>query len=100
MEIQRLFKKLEKQHGRLTCAKALKAWREHEEQSMSEVAKKLGISKSSYQWLEAGLRIPSPKRAMGVANKLNLPKITFTELAIRDSLYKNGLKYNVKLEAQ
>ncbi len=100
MIIQKKFKKWENERGRLTCGKALKSWREYESLSMSEAAKLLSISKSSYQDLEAELRVPSPKRAMLIAKKLNFPKVTFIELALRDSLYKNELKYNVKLEAK
>ncbi|MBT4760408.1 MAG: helix-turn-helix transcriptional regulator [Bdellovibrionaceae bacterium] len=96
MKIQ--FKKWEKERGRLTCGKALSRWREFENLSMSEAARLLGISKSSYQDLESELRIPSPKRALVIASKLKFPKITFIELAIRDSLYKNELKFNVKLD--
>ncbi len=98
MDIRKLFKAWENERGRLTCGKSLKNWRDHEELSMSEIAKLLSISKSSYQDLEAGVRVPSPTRALQIATKLNFPKISFIELAIRDSLYSYGLKYNVKLE--
>ncbi len=100
MKFQEQFKKWENQRGRLTCGKALRLWRDLEALSMSEAAKLLSISKSSYQDLETELRVPSPRRAMLIAKKINFPKVTFIELAIRDSLYKNELKFNVKLEAR
>lgn len=99
MNIERLFKKWEKELGRMTFGSTLRAWRECEEESMDTFAKKMGISKTTLYELETGKRIPTPKRTAKIAKKLGLPESSLIELSLRDSLYANGLKYNIKLES-
>ena len=97
MNINRLLKKWEKEHGSITFGLALRTFRECDEMSLFYYAKKLRISKSSLQDLEEGIRIPSPKRAAQIAKKLGYPEECFIELALKDNLKKNGFNYNVKL---
>ncbi len=92
-------KKLEKKYGRLTFARALKAWREADDFSQSEFAKKLGIARQTLNDLERGRKIPSPKRAALIARKIGFSEETFISIALRDALYKEGLKFNVRLES-
>ncbi len=89
----------ENKYGRLTVAKFIKAWRLSDEMSQTEYAKFLGISVQSLCDLEKGRRIPSPGRAAKIAKKIGYPEQALISLAIRDSLYADGLKYNVKLES-
>jgi len=49
--------------------------------------------------LEKGRRIPSPSRAAKIAKKLGLPEMGLIQLALKDSLVKEGFDYDVKLES-
>lgn len=99
MSTKSYFEKLEKQYGTLTFGGLLKAWRESEELSQTAFAKKLGLSVQNLNDLEKARRIPSPTRAARIAKKLRLPETSMIELALRDSLSKEGFHYDVKLES-
>jgi transcriptional regulator with XRE-family HTH domain len=99
MSTKSYFEKLEKQFGTLTFGSLLRAWREGEELSQTAFAKKIGISVQNLNDLEKGRRIPSPTRASRIAKKLGLPEMSMIELALRDSLTKEGFHYDVKLES-
>lgn len=94
-----LFGKLEKQYGTLTFGKMLNAWRLSMDLSQTAFAKKLNLSVQNLNDLEKGRRIPSPRRAAKIAKKLGLPEIGLIQLALRDSLIKEGFHYEVKLRA-
>lgn len=89
---------LEKKYGRLTFADVLKSWRQADEISQTTFAKKLGLSVQNLNDLEKGRRIPSPTRAAKIAKKLGVPEMSLIQLALRDSLVKDGFDYKVKLE--
>ncbi len=93
------FEKLEKQYGPLTFGALLKAWRQGEDLSQTAFAKKVGLSVQNLNDLEKGRRIPSPSRAARIAKKLGLPEMGMIQLALRDSLVKEGFHYEVKLES-
>lgn len=93
------FEKLEKQYGTLTLGQLLKAWREAEDMTQTAFAKRIGISVQNLNDLEKGRRIPTPTRAARIAKKLGLPEIGLIQLALRDSLAKEGLHYDVKLKS-
>lgn len=90
---------LEKKYGRLTFGKMLRSWRLADELSQTAFAKKMGISVQNLNDLEKGRRIPSPARAAKIARKLGISEIGLIRLALRDSLYKDGFKYEVSLYA-
>ena len=92
------FEKLEKAYGPLSFGSLLKAFREAEDLTQVEFSEKLGLSKQNLSDLENGRRIPSPKRAAKIAKKLMLPEAPMIELAIRDSLQKEGFNYEVRLK--
>ncbi len=94
-----LFEKLEKQYGTLTFGDLLKAWRQGEDLSQTAFARKVGLSVQNLNDLEKGRRIPSPTRAARIAKKLRIPEIGLIQLAIRDSLAKEGFHFEVKLES-
>lgn len=96
---QSYYKILEKKYGKLTFGSMLKSWRESSDLSQAEFAKKLGISPQNLNDIEKGRRIPSPTRAANIAKKLELPAIGLIQLALRDSLHKDGFKYEVSLKA-
>ena len=99
MTTKSYFEKLEKKYGTLTFGEMLKAWRESEDLSQTAFAKKIGLSVQNLNDLEKGRRIPTASRAAGIAKKLGLPEKGMIQLALRDSLTKEGFKYEVKLES-
>lgn len=99
MTTKTYFEKLEKQYAPLTFGKMLRSWRESEELSQTAFAKKIGLSSQNLNDLEKGRRIPTPSRAARIAKKLGLPEMGMIQLALRDSLIKEGFKYEVKLES-
>lgn len=99
MNTKSYFEKIEKQYGTMTFGGLLKAWREGEEMSQTAFAKKIGLSVQNLNDLEKSRRIPTPTRAAKIAKKLGLPEIGLIQLAIRDSLVKEGFQYDVKLES-
>lgn len=99
MSTKSYFEKLEKLYGPLTFGGLLKAWRESEDMSQTAFAKKVGLSVQNFNDLEKGRRIPSPTRAARIAKKLGLPEKGMIQLALRDSLVKEGFHYDVKLES-
>jgi transcriptional regulator with XRE-family HTH domain len=99
MTTKSYFEKLEKKYGVMTFADMLKAWREAEDLSQTAFAKKIGLSVQNLNDLEKGRRIPSPSRAAKIAKKLGLPEMGVIQLALKDSLVKEGFDYDVKLES-
>lgn len=99
MNIKSYFEKIEKRYGPVSFGTLLKAWREGEGKSQTVFAKKLGMSVQNLNDLEKGRRIPSPTRAARIAKKLGLPEKGLIQLALRDSLAKEGFQYEVKLES-
>lgn len=97
MTTKSYFEKLEKKHGMLTFGGMLKAWRESEDITQTSFAKKIGLSVQNLNDLEKGRRIPSPSRAAKIARKLDLPEMGLIQLALRDSLIKEGFNYEIKL---
>lgn len=76
-----------------------KTWRGTEEMSQTAFAKRVGLSVQNLNDLEKGRRIPTPTRAARISKKLGLPEMRMIQLALRDSLMKEGFKYEVKLES-
>lgn len=93
------FEKLERKFGSLTFGEMLKSWRESEELTQTIFAKRIGLSVQNLNDLEKGRRIPTPSRAARIAKKLGLPEKGLIQLALRDSLAKEGFHYDVKLES-
>jgi transcriptional regulator with XRE-family HTH domain len=79
-------KELEKEIGGLTFAKLLEAHRKTEELSQKELAEMLNISPSSLCDLEKGRKIPSPTRAMQIAQALGVSEGLWVEVAIQNQL--------------
>lgn len=88
---------LEKAYGPLTFGKLLLAHREGEEIGQEEMAHLLGISRQSLCDLEKGRRIPTPKRAAEIAQKLGMLSESFITLALQDRLREDHLDYEVSL---
>lgn len=99
MPTKSYFEKLEKSHGTLTVGGLLKAWRDAEEITQTAFAKRLGLSVQNLNDLEKGRRIPSPTRAARIAKKLGISEMGLIQLSLRDSLLKEGFKYQVQLKS-
>ncbi|MBC7466867.1 MAG: helix-turn-helix transcriptional regulator [Bdellovibrio sp.] len=97
MTTKSYFGRLEKKYGPLTFGKTLTALRESEGATQTAFAKKLSLSIQNLNDIEKGRRIPTPTRAARIAKLLRLSEISLIQLAIRDSLSKEGFKYDVQL---
>ena len=90
---------MEAKYGPLTFARILYSWRECEEMSQKELAKKLKVTPSTIADLESGRRIPSPKRAAKIALALGALPQSWIELALQDMVRRDGFPYTVSLKA-
>ena len=90
-------KELEKEIGGLTFGKLLEAFRKGEELTQKEFAEMLGISQSSLCDLEKGRKIPSPSRAINIAQILGLSEHLWVEVALQDQLNEHGIELKVSL---
>ena len=99
MTTKSYFEKLEKKYGTLTFGDLLKAWREGMEMSQANFAKELGLSAQNLNDLEKGRRIPSATRAAKIAKKLGLPEMGLIQIALRDSLARDGFHYEIILKS-
>lgn len=89
---------LEKAIGPLTFGRVLKSWRQCEELSQKDLAKKLGVTPSTLADLESGRRIPSLKRAEKIAKKMGAMPQHWILLALQDYIKKSGVDYSIKIE--
>lgn len=93
------FEKLEKTYGPLTFGSLLKSFRQADDITQVDFAKKLGLSRQNVSDLESGRRIPSAQRASKIAKKLGLPETALIKLAIQDSLNRDGFKLEVNIKS-
>ncbi len=89
---------LRRKYGRISFGKLLAAWRDSEEMSQVQFAKKLGLSPANLCDIEQGRRIPSAVRAKRIAVRLGLPAKALVAIAIEDALKKEGMRYSVELK--
>ncbi|MBF0203848.1 MAG: helix-turn-helix transcriptional regulator [Desulfamplus sp.] len=78
--------KLRKKYGVLTFGNALESFRKCEEISQKEFALKLGISAQSLCDIEKGRKIPSPSRAVKIAQLMGQPEKFWIQLSFQDML--------------
>jgi transcriptional regulator with XRE-family HTH domain len=97
MTTKSYFEELEKEFGGLSFGDSLKSFRESLGLTQAALADMLELSVQNLCDIEKGRRIPSPSRTVSIAQKLNLPEKGMIELAIRDSLQKDGFNYSVHL---
>ena len=97
LEADTAFSKLSK--NGLSFSKFLEAIRLGEGASLSEFAKKLGVSRSHLCDIEQGRKTVSPARAAKFARQLGYSEKHFIALALQDIVHKDGFKFIVKLEA-
>ena len=89
---------LRKKYGRVTFGRFLMSWREAEDMTQAEFARKLKLSSANLCDLEQGRRVPTPSRARAIARRLGLPEKGIVAMAIEDSLHRNGINYTVELK--
>jgi transcriptional regulator with XRE-family HTH domain len=99
MTTKSYLEKYERKFGRLTFGEMLAAWREADGLTQTAFAKQIGLSVQNLNDLEKGRKIPSPTRAAKIAKHLGLPEAGLIQLALRDTLSKEGFKYDVRLES-
>jgi DNA-binding XRE family transcriptional regulator len=99
MNTKKIFgtEELDKMFGRLTFARLLKAHRLGEELSQVELAKILGMSKQSLNDLENGRKIPSIKRGLQIAKKINVIPELAVQVILQDQVDREHLKLKVSV---
>lgn len=90
---------LEAKFGPMTIALFLKSFREADDISQTNFAKKLKISRANLCDLEKGRKLISPERAAKIARTLKISESILVKLAIQDMLRAANLKYTISLNA-
>lgn len=88
---------VEKVYGPLNFGDLVKAHRLGEELTQVEMSKYLKLSKQALNDIENGRKIPSIKRALGLAKKIGLLPELAIELVLQDQLNRENLKMIVKV---
>jgi transcriptional regulator with XRE-family HTH domain len=88
-------KSLKKDFGDLTFGSAIESERLSRDLTLREFSEILGISVQSLSDLEKGRRIPSPSRAMEIANKLGEPEAYWVQIALQDKLSADDIDLKV-----
>jgi transcriptional regulator with XRE-family HTH domain len=90
-------KDLEKKYGPMTVGLFLRSFRESDELSQTDYAKRLRISRANLCDIEKGRKLVSPERAAKIAKILGVPQEVLVQLAIQDELRQARLDYHVEL---
>ncbi|MBI1949055.1 MAG: helix-turn-helix transcriptional regulator [Deltaproteobacteria bacterium] len=85
--------------GPLTLGALLSAIREGEEETQTEFAAKLGVSKSHLCDIEKGRKTVSPARAAKFARTLGYSQEQFVRLSLQALVEEAGLEMTVHLDA-
>ncbi len=89
---------LEVKFGPMTVALYIKSFREADEVSQTEFAKKLKISRANLCDIEKGRKLVSAERAVRFAKYLKVPEMTLIRLALQDLLREAQLNYRIELK--
>ena len=96
MTTKRLRDILEREMGPMTFGGFLRGARTAKGISQVEMAKFLGITKSSLCDIEKGRQAVTPILAARIAKKCGLSEVVAVETAVNDQLNRAGLKITVK----
>ena len=88
---------IEKQFGPLTFGKLLRAHRLGEVLTQVEMAKQLKMSKQSLNDLEHGRKIPSIRRAIEIARKIEVMEELVVQLILQDHVRREKLNFTVSV---
>jgi transcriptional regulator with XRE-family HTH domain len=83
--------------GPIGLGALLEAIRQGEEETQTQFAARLGISRSHLCDIEKGRKVVSPDRAARFAELLGYSPDQFVRLALQDSVNRTGLRYTVQL---
>jgi transcriptional regulator with XRE-family HTH domain len=89
---------LEARFGAMTVGLFLKAFRESDELSQVDFARKLKISRANLCDLEKDRKLVSPERAAKFARILKVPETALVRLALQDLLRAAHLNYRVEIK--
>lgn len=89
---------LEAKFGPMTVGLFLKAFREGDDISQVDFAKKLKISRANLCDLEKERKLVSPERAAKFARVLKVPESALVQLALQDLLRAAHLDYRVEIK--
>lgn len=89
---------LEAKFGPMTLAIFIKSFREADEISQVEFAKKLKISRANLCDIEKSRKLVSAERAAKFAKYLKVPEMTLIRLALQDLLREAQLNYWIELK--
>ncbi len=90
-------KEVFRKRGEMTFAKAIRAWREGEDWSQVEMAKRLGISRANLCDFEKGRKLPAPGRACQIARKIRMVEAYVVELVLQDILRREKVPFTVSV---
>jgi DNA-binding XRE family transcriptional regulator len=99
MSTKKLRDVLNKNLGPFTFGGFLRAARAGKDLSQTEMAKFLGISKSTLCDIEKGRQFVTPALASKISKKCGLSEIVAVEAAINDQLRRAGLKLTIEIKA-
>lgn len=97
MNVKTTTTEIGKKYGQLTFGNVLKSYRLAEDWTQVEMAKKLRLSKQSVNDLESGRKIPSIRRAIGIAKKVGILPDLALQLIFQDQIRKARLGFKVKV---
>jgi transcriptional regulator with XRE-family HTH domain len=83
--------------GPISLGALIEAIRQGEEETQTDFAARLGISRSHLCDIEKGRKIVSPERAARFAELLGYSPEQFIRLALQDTVNRTGLRYTVHL---
>jgi len=89
---------LEERFGPMTVGLFIRAFREADEISQADFAKKLKISKANLCDIEKNRKLVSPERAAKFSKVLKVSETILIQLAIQDMLRQAKLPYEVSLK--
>jgi transcriptional regulator with XRE-family HTH domain len=83
--------------GPIGLGALIEAIRQAEEETQTQFAARLGVSRSHLCDIEKGRKVVSPERAARFAELLGYSPDQFVRLALQDSVNRTGLRYTVQL---
>jgi plasmid maintenance system antidote protein VapI len=84
--------------GPLSFGQLLGALRESDEESLSQFAARLGVSRQHLHQLESGQKRVSPERAVRFARTLGHSELYFVQLALQDLVNDAGVSAKVEIK--
>ncbi len=90
-------KEMESEFGSLTFGRILRAHRMGEDMNQVQFAKKLNLSKQSLNDLEKCRKIPTIKRAIGIAKEIGLLPELVVQVVLQDQVNREKLKLSVSV---